>query len=140
MLASTVFKKTKGTGSAYNKALKTTPFGRSDAFTRGGFAMMPHATAPLSLMLCFSKTMRKILVGILLLISWNIMASYSLHIERDNQISVGEWLAICESDSSLTVQHVAKAINPETGETIEIQTPNGCVWTSPILRRKYYFC
>jgi len=51
MLASTVFKKTKGTGSAYNKALKTTPFGRSDAFTRGGFAIVPHATAPLSLML-----------------------------------------------------------------------------------------
>ncbi|MFZ8201901.1 putative quinol monooxygenase, partial [Alteromonas portus] len=25
--------------------------GRSDAFTRGGFAIMPHATAPLSLML-----------------------------------------------------------------------------------------
>ena len=50
------------------------------------------------------------------------MASYSLHIERDNQISVSEWLAICESDSSLTVQHVAKAMNPETGETIEIQT------------------
>jgi len=51
MLASLVFKKTKGTGFAYNKALKTTPFGRSDAFTRGGFAIMPHATAPLSLML-----------------------------------------------------------------------------------------
>ena len=51
MLASLVFKKTKGTGSASNKALKTTPFGRSDAFTRGGFAIMPHATAPLSLML-----------------------------------------------------------------------------------------
>ena len=51
MLVSKVFKKTKGTGFAYNKALKTTPFGRSDAFTRGGFAIMPHATAPLSLML-----------------------------------------------------------------------------------------
>ncbi|QDG33682.1 hypothetical protein FJN13_02200 [Alteromonas mediterranea] len=51
MLASTVLKKTKGTGSAYNKALKTTPFGRSDAVTRGGFAIMPHVTAPLSLML-----------------------------------------------------------------------------------------
>ena len=51
MLASLVFKKTKGTGFAYNKALKTTPFGRSDAFTRGGFAIMPHVTAPLSLML-----------------------------------------------------------------------------------------
>jgi len=51
MLASTVFKKIKGTGSAYNKALKTTPFGRSDAFTRGGFAIMPHASAPLSLKL-----------------------------------------------------------------------------------------
>ena len=51
MLASTVFKQTKGNGSASNKALKTTPFGRSDAFTRGGFAIMPHATAPLSLML-----------------------------------------------------------------------------------------
>ena len=34
-----------------HKALKTTLFGRSDAFTRGGFAIMPHATAPLSLML-----------------------------------------------------------------------------------------
>ena len=51
MLALTVFKQTKGTGFAYNKALKATPFGRSDAFTRGGFAIMPHATAPLSLML-----------------------------------------------------------------------------------------
>ncbi|MDP2538122.1 hypothetical protein [Alteromonas stellipolaris] len=51
MLASSVFKQTKGTGSASNKALKTTPFGRSDAITRGGFAIMPHATAPLSLML-----------------------------------------------------------------------------------------
>ena len=51
MLALTVFNKAEGTGSAYNKALKTTPFGRSDAFTRGGFAIMPHATAPLSLML-----------------------------------------------------------------------------------------
>ncbi|WP_247670906.1 hypothetical protein [Alteromonas sp. MMG017] len=48
MLASIVFKKTKGTGFAYNKALKTTPFGRSDAYTRGGFAIMPHASAPLS--------------------------------------------------------------------------------------------
>ncbi|WP_390609633.1 hypothetical protein [Alteromonas gracilis] len=63
MLASTVFKKTKGTGSASNKALKTTPFGRSDAFTRGGFAIMPHATAPLSLMLC--TPMRLLLISIL---------------------------------------------------------------------------
>jgi len=46
MLASLVCKKTKGTGSAYNKALKTTPFGRSDAFTRGGCAIMPHMSAP----------------------------------------------------------------------------------------------
>jgi len=55
MLASTVFQKTKGTGYAYNKALKTTPFGRSDAVTRGGFAIMPHETAPLSLMLGIQK-------------------------------------------------------------------------------------
>jgi len=46
MLASSVFKKTKGTGSASNKALKSTPFGRSDAFTRGGFAIMPYVPAP----------------------------------------------------------------------------------------------
>ncbi|WP_415802853.1 hypothetical protein, partial [Alteromonas australica] len=46
MLALSVFKKTKGTGFAYNKALKITPFGRSDAFTRGGFAIMPHMSAP----------------------------------------------------------------------------------------------
>jgi hypothetical protein len=41
MLASTVFKKTKGIGFAYNKALKTTPFGRSDAFTRGASLLCP---------------------------------------------------------------------------------------------------
>lgn len=67
------------------------------------------------------------------------MASYSLHIERESQISVNEWLAICENDSSLSVQHTAKTINPQTGEIIEVQTPNSCVWTSPILRKKYYF-
>ena len=55
MLALLVFNKAKGTGSAYNKALKTTPFGRSDAFTRGGFAIVPHATAPLSLMLAAKR-------------------------------------------------------------------------------------
>ena len=43
-----------------HKALKTTPFGRSDAFTRGGFAIMPHANAPLSLMLAPSLTMNKL--------------------------------------------------------------------------------
>ncbi|WP_419226601.1 hypothetical protein [Alteromonas sp. OM2203] len=48
MLASTVFKKIKGTGFAYNKALKTTPFGRSwDANTQGRFAIMPYVLAPL---------------------------------------------------------------------------------------------
>ncbi|WP_232367874.1 hypothetical protein [Alteromonas mediterranea] len=64
MLASLVLKKTKGTGFAYNKALKTTPFGRSDAFTRGGFAIMPHATAPLSLMLDHSlRSLGRIYAG-----------------------------------------------------------------------------
>ncbi|MCG7815226.1 hypothetical protein MI353_21170 [Alteromonas sp. MCA-1] len=64
MLASLVFKKTKGTGSASNKALKSTPFGRSDAFTRGGFAIMPHATAPLSLMLDSpNKSMRAVVIN-----------------------------------------------------------------------------
>jgi len=58
MLALSVFKKTKGTGFAYNKALKITPFGRSDAFTRGGFAIMPHVNAPLSLMLCVSGKLK----------------------------------------------------------------------------------
>ena len=83
--------------------------------------------------------MCKFIVWILIVISWNVMASYSLHIERENKISESEWLAICESDSSLSVQNIAKAINPQTGEVIEIQTPNSCIWTSPILRKKYYF-
>ena len=71
--------------------------------------------------------MRKFLVGTLILTSWNVMASYSLHIERENRISESEWLAICDSDSSLRVQHSAKATNPQTSEVIEIQTPNSCV-------------
>ncbi|OJF70347.1 hypothetical protein BK026_17065 [Alteromonas sp. V450] len=50
MLASTVFKKTKGTGSAYNKALKTTPFGRSDANARR-LRHYRRTFAPLSLAL-----------------------------------------------------------------------------------------
>ena len=49
MLALTVFKQTKGTGSASNKALKTTPFGRWDAnmwanSLRSDFS--PHVSAP----------------------------------------------------------------------------------------------
>ncbi|WP_269521294.1 hypothetical protein [Alteromonas sp. BMJM2] len=49
MLTSTVFKKTKGTGSASNKALKFTPFGRWDANTRADSLrsdFSPHASAP----------------------------------------------------------------------------------------------
>ena len=34
-----------------HKALKFASFGLSDAYMWGGFAIMPHATAPLSLML-----------------------------------------------------------------------------------------
>ena len=49
MLALSVFKQTKGTGSASNKALKLTPFGRWDAnmwadSLRSDFS--PHASAP----------------------------------------------------------------------------------------------
>jgi len=83
--------------------------------------------------------MRKILVGILILISWNVMASYNLHIERENRISVDEWKAVCDSDSSLNMQHTAKVTNPQTGEVIAIQTPHSCVWISPLLRKKFYF-
>ena len=65
--------------------------------------------------------------------------AYSLHIERENDISLSEWLALCESDSSLVVQQETEIGNPRTGERIKTQTPNSCVWTSPILRKKYYF-
>ncbi|WP_420935919.1 hypothetical protein ACOJR9_08915 [Alteromonas sp. A081] len=49
MLVSLVFNKAKGTGSASNKALKFTPFGRWDAnmwadSLRSDFS--PHASAP----------------------------------------------------------------------------------------------
>jgi hypothetical protein len=67
------------------------------------------------------------------------MAAYNLHIERETKISESEWLAICEQDSSLALKNVALAINPETGEKIEMPTSNGCEWTSPILRKKYFF-
>ena len=67
------------------------------------------------------------------------MAGYNLHIERENKISVEEWLAVCEQDKSLSVQNTATAVNPQTGEKIEVPTPNSCVWTSPILKRKYSF-
>ena len=52
MLALLIFNKAKGTGSASNKALKFTPFGRSDAFTRGGFAIIAHVFAPHIWKLC----------------------------------------------------------------------------------------
>ena len=67
------------------------------------------------------------------------MVAYCLHIERENDISVSEWLAICENDSSLALQQETKVENPQTGERVKIQIPNSCVWTSPILRKKYYF-
>ncbi|MBQ4831616.1 hypothetical protein J8L84_20285 [Alteromonas sp. MMG017] len=49
ILASSVFKQTKGTGSASNKALKFTPFGRWDANTRADSLrsdFSPRASAP----------------------------------------------------------------------------------------------
>jgi hypothetical protein len=82
---------------------------------------------------------RILLVSLLLLESGKSMAGYNLHIERENQISVEEWLAVCEQDKSLSVQNTAIAVNPQTGEEIEVSTPNSCVWTSPILKKKYSF-
>lgn len=67
------------------------------------------------------------------------MAGYNLYIERENQISVEEWLAVCEQDKSLSVQSTAIAVNPQTGEEIEVSTPNSCVWISQILKKKYSF-
>lgn len=67
------------------------------------------------------------------------MAAYNLHIKRENEILDSEWLAICAQDKTLTVQHVAIAINPQTGKKVEISTPNSCVWTSPASSNKYYF-
>ncbi len=67
------------------------------------------------------------------------MAGYNLHIERENQISVEEWLAVCEQDKSLSIQNTAIAVNLQTGEEIEVLTPNSCVWSSPILKKKYSF-
>ncbi|EKE87084.1 hypothetical protein [Idiomarina xiamenensis] len=67
------------------------------------------------------------------------MAGYNLHIERENQISVEEWLAVCEQDKSLSVQNTAIAVNPQAGAKIKVSTPNSCVWTSRILKKKYSF-
>ena len=67
------------------------------------------------------------------------MAGYNLHIEREQEITVDEWLSICKQDKTLTVQNTAVAINPSTGEKIEIATPNSCVWKTPILKKEYYF-
>ena len=67
------------------------------------------------------------------------MAGYNLYIERENQISVEEWLAVCEQDKSLSVQNTALAVNPQTGEAIEVSTPSSCIWTSSILKKKYSF-
>jgi hypothetical protein len=52
---------------------------------------------------------------------------------------VDEWLAVCAQDKSLSVQNTATIVNPETGEKIEVSTPISCVWTSAILKKKYYF-
>jgi len=83
--------------------------------------------------------MRQLLVCILIFTGLDVMASYSLHIERENEISISEWLSICENDSSMKVQNKTQVTNPQIGDVIEVQTPNSCVWTSPILRKKYYF-
>ena len=85
MLASTVFKKTKGTGSAYNKALKTTPFGRSDALTRGGFAIMPHATAPLSLTL---GVMMKILIFVVVMATFCSFYAHAVKVRNCENLEV----------------------------------------------------
>jgi hypothetical protein len=67
------------------------------------------------------------------------MAAYNLHIERESKITTEEWLAVCEQDKSLSVKNTATIVNPETGEKIEVATPNSCVWTSPILKNQFAF-
>ena len=67
------------------------------------------------------------------------MAGYNLHIERLDKIEIKEWTDLCAKDNSLTISDTFEATNPETKEKIVIQTTNSCVWTSPILKRKFYF-
>ena len=93
---------------------------------------------PLNLVLCFSSAMKKFLICIFLF-NWNAMAAYSLYIEREKEISTSEWLDVCENDESLIVQHKLAVENPETGELIEFEIPNSCVWTSSNLKEKLYF-
>ena len=88
--------------------------------------------------LCFSEAMKKILISTLLF-GWDAMAGYNLHIEREREISESEWSTICENDKSLAVQDSFSVKNPDTGEHIEISSPNSCVWTTPILKKKFYF-
>lgn len=83
--------------------------------------------------------MHKLFILVLLFAGINVLAGYNLHIERNDKITVAEWLDICSNDNSLTIQHSAKLKNPSTGEVIEISTPNSCVWISPFLRREYSF-
>jgi uncharacterized membrane-anchored protein len=81
----------------------------------------------------------KPLLVIIIFLSGKSMAGYNLHIEREQEITVDEWVAICEQDKTLTIQNTAIAINPNTGEKIEISTPNSCVWKTPILKKEHYF-
>ena len=88
-------------------------------------------------MLGLSLAMKKLLVFVLLF-SGKVMAGYNLHIERELKISESEWLEVCKADSELNIQHSYSAKNPETGEVIEMDIPNSCLWTAPESNNSFY--
>lgn len=65
--------------------------------------------------------------------------TYSLHIhrradlsERGDDITLAEWLAVCETDPSLDPTGVVTARNPRTGEVIEIRAEGMARWDGPV--------
>lgn len=74
--------------------------------------------------------MKHIILSTLLILSGHAMAAYELHIEKKGGVSLESWLAICESDSTLTHEKTISITNPYTGEVFSMEAEGMCVWGS----------
>lgn len=72
------------------------------------------------------KTMKRVFITVLFFTISGAAMGYDLHI-KESEKTVEQWVEYVENSKTLTLQDVAVAKNPKTGEVIQIAIPNSAI-------------
>lgn len=78
--------------------------------------------------------MKNIFIIVLIFTISGVAMGYDLHIKESGK-TVEQWVAYVKNSKTLTLQEVAVAKNPVTGEVIQMVTPNSAIGKNGI----YFF-